>query len=293
MKILITGSNGQLGSEIQVLSATYPLYEFLYTDVNELDITDPLQVSRYFSHNNPDVVINCAAYTAVDKAETDQDTAYLINATAAGNLAVSAAETGAFMVHISTDYVFDGTNHRPYVETDSINPISVYAKTKAAGEKAVLNSACKAVIIRTSWLYSAFGNNFVKTMMKYGGERETMNVVFDQTGTPTYARDLAKAILDSLPLAMLSDSTEIYHYSNEGVSSWYDFAKAIFEISDIKCNLKAICTKEYPLPAVRPFYSVLDKSKIKDKLSVEIPYWKDSLSHCIARLRLPASGIGI
>jgi len=285
MKILVTGSNGQLGNEIKALSVAYPSYDFLYTDVDELDITHAAGVTHFFSVHNPDVVINCAAYTAVDKAETDEETAFLVNALAPGNIAQAAAATGAFMVHISTDYVFDGKNHRPYVETDRINPVSVYAQSKAAGEDAVIRAKAKAVIIRTSWLYSAFGNNFIKTMMKYGTEREFLNVVFDQTGTPTYARDLAKMILDTLPLAMASKDIEIYHYSNEGTASWYDFAIAILDFAKINCKVNAIPTKDYPLPAARPFYSILDKSKIKKKFSIEIPYWKDSVQHCIERLK--------
>jgi len=284
MKILITGSNGQLGSEIRELQPAFAHYEFLYTDLDELDITDVTEVNRYFELQSPDVVINCAAYTAVDKAETDEGTAFLVNALAPGILARAAADSGAFMVHISTDYVYDGTNFRPYIETDGINPVSVYAKSKAAGEKAVQQAGGKAIIIRTSWLYSAFGNNFIKTMMKYGKERDSLNVVFDQTGTPTYARDLARTILDILPLAMTAADIEVYHYSNEGVASWYDFAKAIHELTSIICQVNPIPTKDYPLPAERPFYSVLDKSKIKKKFPIEIPYWRDSLRHCIGRL---------
>ena len=284
MKILITGSNGQLGSEFKALADGYPLYEFLYTDVNELNITDESSVNHFFELHNPDVIINCAAYTAVDKAETDKETAFLVNAVATGNLARAASECGAFMVHISTDYVYDGRNHIPYTETDKINPLSVYGKSKAAGEAAVHQANGKAIIIRTSWLYSAFGNNFIKTMIKYGRERDSLNVVFDQVGTPTYAHDLAKAILDTLPLALTADTIEVYHYSNEGVASWYDFAIAIHHFADIDCKVNPITTKDYPLPAERPFYSVLDKSKIKKKLAIEIPYWRDSVKNCIDRL---------
>lgn len=284
MKILITGSNGQLGSEIRELESAYTHYEFLYTDVAELDIANAEEVDYFFELHSPDVVINCAAYTAVDKAETDEETAFRINALAPGNLARAASDSGAFMVHISTDYVYDGTNHSPYSETDEINPVSVYAKSKAAGEDAVQLAGGKAIIIRTSWLYSAFGNNFIKTMIKYGKERDTMNVVFDQVGTPTYAHDLAKAILDILPMAMIDERIEIYHYSNEGVASWYDFAKAIHRFAGITCLVNPILTQDYPLPAVRPFYSVLDKTKIKKKFLLEIPYWKDSVKHCIDRL---------
>lgn len=284
MKILITGSNGQLGMEIKELAGDYPHYEFLHTDIDELDITDADKVNLFFSFHSPDVVINCAAYTAVDKAETDAETAFLVNAVAPGNLAVAAAESGAFLVHISTDYVYDGKNFRPYVETDAINPLSVYAKSKAEGEDAVHQAKGKAVIFRTSWLYSAFGNNFIRAMMKFGVEREELNVVFDQTGTPTYARDLAKTILDILPVAMTAETIEVYHYSNEGVASWYDFAIAVHYFANISCNIIPIHAKEYPLPAARPFYTVLDKTKIKKKFSIEIPYWRDSVKNCIDRL---------
>lgn len=284
MKILITGSNGQLGNEIRELEPAYSHFEFLYTDVDELDITNPADVNRFFEFHTPDVVINCAAYTAVDKAESDEETAFLVNTEATGILARAAADTSAFMVHISTDYVYDGRNFQPYVETDAVNPVSVYGKSKLAGEKAVQESGGKAVIIRTSWLYSAFGNNFVKTMMKYGKERDSLNVVFDQTGTPTYAHDLAKTILDILPLAMTAEDIDIYHYSNEGVASWYDFAIAVHQIAGITCQVNPIPAKDYPLPAERPFYSVLDKSKIKKKFPVMIPYWRDSVKDCIVRL---------
>lgn len=285
MKILVTGSNGQLGCEIQDLAASYPHYEFLYTDIPQLDITDEAIVHDFFTVHNPDVVINCAAYTAVDKAETDKASAFLVNSKAAGILAMASAATGAFLVHVSTDYVFDGKGYRPYLESDRINPKSVYAQSKSSGEDAVFQADGKAAIFRTSWLYSAYGNNFVKTMMKNGAERGSLNVVFDQVGTPTYARDLAKAILDTLPLAMSADRIEIFHYSNEGVTSWYDFAKAIMLIAEINCMVNPIHAKEYPLPAERPYYSVLDKTKIKKKFSIEIPYWKDSVAHCIERLK--------
>ena len=284
MKILVTGSNGQLGNEIRELSGSYPLYEFIYTDVNELDITNAATVNHFFEINKPDVVINCAAYTAVDKAEIEQIPAFLVNADAPGYLASAASATDAFMVHISTDYVYSGKSYRPYIETDAINPVSVYARSKADGENAVRQAGGNAIIVRTSWLYSAFGNNFVKTIRKYSSEREFMNVVFDQVGTPTYAYDLAKAILDILPKALNSKGVETYHYSNEGVTSWYDFAKTIVEFSGIKCKINPIPTKDYPLPAERPFYSVLDKAKFKQDFSIGIPYWRDSVKHCIDRL---------
>lgn len=284
MKILITGANGQLGNEIKELAPAYSHYEFIYTDVNELDITNATRVNAFFEQHNPDVIINCAAYTAVDKAETDKETAFLVNATASGILAQAATDTGAFMVHVSTDYVYNGRNFSPYHETDPVNPVSVYGKSKLAGEIAVQKADGKAMIIRTSWLYSAFGNNFIKTMIKYGKERDSLNVVFDQIGTPTYARDLANTILHILPVAMTAEDIEVYHYSNEGVASWYDFARAIHEIAEIKCQVNPIPTKEYPLPAERPFYSVLDKGKIKKKFVIEIPYWRDSVKACIERL---------
>lgn len=284
MRILITGSKGQLGSEIRVLAEGYPDFDFLYTDIDELDITDQLKVDEFFINNMPQVIINCAAYTAVDKAESDEATAYLINATAVENLSKSAAKIGALMIHISTDYVFDGKSYLPYCESDKINPQSAYGRTKLAGEEAVRQYAGKGIIIRTSWLYSAFGNNFVKTMMKYGMERDELKVVFDQVGTPTYARDLAKAILDIIPSAIQHPGTDLFHYSNEGVASWYDFAKTVIAFSGISCNVKPILTKEYPSPTPRPWFSVLNKSKIKEKYSIEIPYWIDSVKDCIRRL---------
>ena len=284
MKILITGANGQLGNEIRELAHLFPQYKFLYTDIAELDITNSVEVNAYFGLNQPDAVINCAAYTAVDKAETDTETAFLVNATASGNLARASQQHSAYMVHVSTDYVYDGRNYRPYTESDAVNPVSVYGKSKLAGEHEVLQSGAKAIIIRTSWLYSAFGNNFVKTMIKYGRERDVMNVVFDQVGSPTYARDLAKAILDILPQAVANGHTGIFHYSSEGVTSWYDFAKAIHELAGISCRVSPIATKDYPLPAQRPFFSVLDKSLIRNSFAIEIPYWRDSLKDCIKRL---------
>ena len=284
MRILVTGSKGQLGNEIRVLAEDYPDFDFIYTDVDELDITDQLKVETFFVANKPQVIINCAAYTAVDKAETDEAIAYLINATAIENLSKSATKIEALIVQISTDYVFDGKSYLPYSETDETNPQSAYGRTKLAGENAVFKYASKGLILRTSWLYSAFGNNFVKTMTKYGIEREELKVVYDQVGTPTYARDLAKAILDIIPSAIQHSGTELFHYSNEGVASWYDFAKIILDFSGINCNLIPIRTKDYPLPAPRPPFSVLSKSKIKDIYKIKIPYWSDSVKNCIQRL---------
>jgi dTDP-4-dehydrorhamnose reductase len=284
VRILITGSKGQLGNEIRVLAEGYSNFDFLYTDIDELDITDQIKVDEFFINNMPQVIINCAAYTAVDKAESDEATAYLINATAVENLSKSATKIGSLMIHISTDYVFDGKSYLPYCESDKINPQSAYGRTKLAGEEAVHQYAGKGIIIRTSWLYSAFGNNFLKTMMKYGKEREELKVVFDQVGTPTYARDLAKAILDIIPSAILQPGTDLFHYSNEGVASWYDFARSVIDFSNISCKVKPILTQDYPSRTPRPWFSVLNKSKIKEKYSIEIPYWIDSLKDCIQRL---------
>ena len=286
MKILVTGSNGQLGNEIRVLAADYPDYEFIYTDIGELDITDPNKVELYCVTNKPNAIINCAAYTAVDKAETDESTAFLINAIAVENLSRSAAAVNALMVHVSTDYVFDGNTWIPYNETDKTNPQSVYGNSKLAGEEAVLKYAGKGIILRTSWLYSAFGNNFVKTMIKYGTERDELKVVFDQVGTPTYARDLAKAILDIIPARIDQAGVDLFHYSNEGVASWFDFAQIVITLSGITCQVTPILTKDYPASAaVRPFFSVLNKLKIKETFSITIPYWSDSVKDCLRRLK--------
>ena len=284
MRILVTGSKGQLGNEIRVLAEDYPDFDFLYTDVDELDITNRQMVEAYFVDNKPQAIINCAAFTAVDRAETDEITANLINAKAVENLAKSAASFDALLVHISTDYVFDGKSYLPYDESDKTNPQSAYGRTKLAGEEAVTQYASKAVIIRTSWLYSAFGNNFVKTMIKYGIERNELSVVYDQVGTPTYARDLAKAILDIIPSALQKSGIDLFHYSNEGVASWYDFARTVIALSGISCEIKPILTKDYPLPAPRPCFSVLNKSKIKEIYKIKIPYWIDSVKDCIQRL---------
>jgi len=284
MRILVTGSNGQLGSDIRALASDYTDFEFLFTDIEELDITDPFKVEAYCVTNQPQVIINCAAYTAVDKAESDEDTAYLINAAAVQNLSESAARIDALVVQISTDYVFNGMSHIPYTETDKTNPQSVYGKSKLAGENAVRKHAGKAVIIRTSWLYSTFGNNFVKTIIRYGKERAELNVVFDQVGTPTYSRDLARVILDIIPLAIKQPGINIYHYSNEGVASWFDFAHTIITQCGISCEIKPTFTKDLPLHAHRPCYSVLNKSKIKETFNITIPYWRDSVIDCILKL---------
>jgi len=284
MKILVTGSKGQLGNELRELAWQYPDYRFLFTDVEELDIIDGKKVNAFINDNNPEVIINCAAYTAVDKAETNEEIVFRVNATAPGNLAKVAKKHNILLIHISTDYVFDGKTHSPLTESSPTHPVSVYARSKFAGEQEIIRYAGKAIIIRTSWLYSTFGNNFVKTILKYGVERGKLNVVYDQTGTPTYTYDLAKAILTILPSAIQTHGVEIYNFSNEGVASWYDFAAAIVELSGIDCILNPIEAKDYPSPAIRPFYSVLNKQKIKEKYNLQIPYWRDSLKQCLKRL---------
>lgn len=283
-KILVTGSNGQVGNELRQLSSNYKQYEFTFVDRSVLDLGNPQAITDYLNQQTFQTIINCAAYTAVDKAESEYDLADAINHGAVSTIATLAKEKNISLIHISTDYVFDGKNHRPYIESDPSSPIGVYGKTKRAGEEAILNIApANSIIIRTSWVYSSFGNNFVKTMLRLGREREQLGVIFDQVGTPTYARDLARAILD-IVLKIENKTPAIYHYSNEGAASWYDFAKAIFEISKIKCMVNPLRTDQYPTPAKRPSYSLLDKSKIKNELGITIPYWKDSLLECLQAL---------
>jgi dTDP-4-dehydrorhamnose reductase len=288
MKILVTGAYGQLGSEIKELALQFPNYEFIFTDVDSLDITSEIAVEAFFNNNKPDFVINCAAYTAVDKAEIEQEITEKINALAPKILGKYSNKTGAKLIHISTDYVFAGDANKPYFETDGVNPQGVYGATKLQGELNCLEENLNSVVIRTSWLYSAFGNNFVKTMLRLGEERDSLNVVFDQIGTPTYATDLAKTILSIIQLSE-KDSAKfipgVYHYSNEGVASWYDFAKAIFEISEIDCMVNPVLSDQFPTPAKRPHFSVLNKSKIKDNFGIEIPFWRDSLKDCLERLK--------
>ncbi|MEI6276972.1 MAG: dTDP-4-dehydrorhamnose reductase [Prolixibacteraceae bacterium] len=293
MKIIVTGSKGQLGRSIQELSSGYPELHFVFTDIEELDICDPVQIEQLFKDEKPSVVVNCAAYTAVDKAEKEEILAEKINHRAVANLANACKKTGTKLIHISTDYLFDGEKSTPYHEKDIVRPRSVYGITKLEGETAILRTEIKAIIIRTSWLYSAFGANFVKTMLRLGKEREQLGVVSDQVGTPTYAGDLAKVILDILQMTN-SDSnrfvTGIYHYSNEGVASWFDFTQAIFEYSpEITCQVSPIDTSAYPTPAARPAYSVLNKSKIKTTFGIGIPYWKDSLKLCLIKLQEDAN----
>ena len=282
MNILITGCNGQLGNEMQLLEAQNPQHTYFNTDVAELDITDRQAVGRFVDDHQIDGIVNCAAYTAVDKAEQHAEMAQLLNATAPGYLAEAVERRGGWFIQISTDYVFDGTNHLPYTEADAVCPNSVYGRTKLAGEQAAQQACRRTMIIRTAWLYSTFGNNFVKTMIRLGRERKELGVIFDQIGTPTYARDLAFAIFVAIAQGV---APGIYHYSNEGVTSWYDFTKAIHRLAGIRdCHVRPLHTSEYPTPAARPHFSVLDKTKIKETLGLEIPYWEDSLRECIAKL---------
>jgi len=281
--ILVTGSNGQLGSEIQALASNYNV-NFFFTDKNSLDITDANNIRRFVETNSIDTIINAAAYTEVDKAESDKLNAAVINHLAVKHLAELAKEKNIKLIHVSTDYVFDGKNYKPYTEEDVTNPNSVYGKTKLDGENALREiNPENSIIIRTSWVYSSFGNNFVKTILRLGKERESLGVIFDQVGTPTYARDLAKTILDILP-KIKNQKVEIYNYSNEGVLSWYDFAKEIMHMAKLNCEIKPIETKEYPTPAKRPHYSLLNKSKIKQTFNIDIPYWKYSLDECLSEL---------
>ncbi|MEA4935076.1 MAG: dTDP-4-dehydrorhamnose reductase [Paludibacter sp.] len=280
--ILVTGSKGQLGNEMQVISKRYSQYNYLFTDIEELDICNQSDVETFFTQNTINYVVNCAAYTAVDKAEEDVDLCYRVNEYSVRILGEISKKHGARLIHVSTDYVFDGTGHLPYTEDMPVCPATVYGKSKLAGEDALMSVCPESVIIRTSWLYSSFGNNFVKTMLKLGKERDSLNVVFDQIGTPTYAGDLADAIMQVISAANFVPG--IYHFSNEGVCSWYDFTKAIHRIAGINCNVLPIESKAYPAKTPRPHYSVLNKHKIKTTYKMEIPYWEDSLMRCISIL---------
>ena len=273
--ILVTGGNGQLGSELKEIASNYQDYKFLFTDVKDLDITNHNAVAAFIERNNITVIINCAAYTAVDKAESEPELSDAINHLAVANFAQIAKDKNIKLIHISTDYVFDGTNHKPYVETDTPNPQSVYGKTKLNGELALQQiNPVNSIIIRTSWVYSKFGNNFVKTMLRLAETRDEISVVADQIGSPTNAADLAKALLTILP-KIKNKTVEVFHYSNEGVCSWYDFAKAIFEFKEIVIKVNPISSLKYPTLAKRPLYSMLDK--IKTKYQIQISDWRDSL----------------
>jgi dTDP-4-dehydrorhamnose reductase len=283
MNILITGSNGQLGSEIKELSSKYD-YNFFVTDRTNIDITSKDDIKSFCEKNSINVIINCAAYTAVDKAQSDEINADLINRKAVKKLALVSQELNIKLIHISTDYVFDGKNFKPYCEEFQTNPQSIYGKTKLDGENEMRDINPKnSIIIRTSWIYSYYGNNFVKTMLRLGKEKEELGVIFDQIGTPTYAKDLAKIILDIVP-QIDNQKVEIYNYSNEGVLSWYDFAKEIMKMAKLNCKINPIETYQYPTPAKRPHFSLLNKNKIKSTFNIEIPYWKDGLDDCLRRL---------
>ncbi len=282
MNILITGCNGQLGNEMQLLEKENPQHTYFNTDVAELDITNQQAIENFVAENAIDGIVNCAAYTAVDKAEDNEALCQLLNAEAPAYLAHAIGKQGGWMIQISTDYVFDGTNHTPYTEDEDTCPNSVYGKTKLVGELNVQKLCERSMIIRTAWLYSTFGNNFVKTMIRLGKEKPELGVIFDQIGTPTYARDLARVIMTAINKGIVPG---IYHFSNEGVISWYDFTKAIHRLAGItSCHVRPLHTAEYPTPAARPHYSVLDKTKIKQTYGIEVPYWEESLKECIEKL---------
>jgi len=282
--ILVTGSNGQLGNELREISGNYK-YNFYFTDREELDITDKNSIELFIESNSIDTIINCAAYTAVDKAEEDELNADRVNHLAVKYLAQTAKDKNIKLVHVSTDYVFNGMNYKPYNEDDRVDPNGVYGKTKLDGEDAmIMINPLNSIIIRTSWVYSSFGSNFVKTMLRLGKDRDEIGVIFDQVGTPTYAGDLAQTILDIVP-KISNEKVEIYNYSNEGVLSWYDFAKEIMKMSKLECKVNPIETKAYPTPASRPHFSLLNKSKIKEIYNIEIPYWKDGLDKCLTKMK--------
>ena len=289
LTILVTGSTGQLGQSFQSIRAGYLDYDFVFTSREQLDLSNETSIVDFFKHNTFDIVINCAAYTAVDQAESEPELANQINNLAVQQLANLAKQHQVKLIHISTDYVFSGELYRPYLETDKLEPHGVYGRTKFQGEQAIQKTLKNsAIIIRTSWVYSEYGNNFVKTMLKLGQERKSLNVIFDQVGTPTYAKDLASAIMTIIQSQEFNQTqfkTNVVHFSNEGICSWYDFAKTIFELTGIQCQVNPIETKEYPTLAKRPHYSVLSKAKIKKMYHLAIPYWKDSIKHCLIALQ--------
>ena len=290
MKILVTGKNGQLGKSIhKIVINNEQTDKFVFTGREELDLSSTDSITSYFNHNNFDIIINCAAHTAVDKAEEEAVLANQINHLAVAQLAQFARIQQAKLIHISTDYVFDGESDKPYTETDATNPINIYGKTKLAGEQTLKEiMPTDAIIIRTSWVYSEYGNNFVKTMLRLGKERDDLNVVSDQIGSPTYATDLAEVILEIINDKDCQDKdrlTEIYHYSNEGEISWYEFAKEIFELAGIQCSVSPITTEQYPTPAKRPKNTLMNKDKIVETFGVNIPDWKESLNTCMTILK--------
>ena len=290
--ILVTGSAGQLGQSIQSIASDYPEYEFVFASRQQLDLSNEDCIAMFFARKTFDVIINCAAHTAVDQAESEAELANQVNNLAVRQLAAIAKQHQTKLIHISTDYVFSGKQYRPYIETDEVSPNCVYGETKLLGEQAIQEIlTTNAMIIRTSWVYSEYGNNFVKTMLKLGQERDTLNVVYDQVGTPTYARDLAAAIISimqSQAFVQTDLKTNIFHFSDEGLCSWYDFAKSIFELTNIQCEINPIETKDYPTPAKRPHYSVLSKAKIKKTYELTIPYWEDSMKQCLKALQAKA-----
>lgn len=285
--VLVIGSEGQLGNEIKCLSSEFDNIDFIFTTIEELDITDTKRLEATIRQEAFDYIINCTAYTAVDKAESETELANAINHLALQTIGKSAFEQKSKVIHVSTDYVFDGQNHKPYTEEDKPSPNSVYGKTKLDGEKALMMNNPESIIIRTSWLYSSFGHNFVKTMLQLGKNKDELNVIFDQIGTPTYAKDLAEVILEIIQKDInlsIPFNKGIYHYSNEGVCSWYDFTKAIHELSAINCSVHPIETKDYPTDAPRPQYSVMNKAKIKTIYKINIPHWRESLQECLSRI---------
>ena len=285
MNILVTGANGQLGCEMRRLGAVSP-NNYIFTDVAELDITNADAVMYVAKHYSIDAIVNCAAYTNVDKAESDEAMAELINATAVGNLARAMKEVGGTLFHVSTDYVFGSEGNTPRTEDMPLNPLGVYGRTKLKGEEAILASGCKALIFRTAWLYSEFGNNFLKTMMRLTAEKEQVNVVFDQVGTPTYAGDLALAIFSIIEAGVYEGNEGVYHFSNEGVCSWYDFAVEIAAVAgNTGCRVNPCHSSEFPSPVTRPSYSVLDKTKIKETFDIDIPHWRESMEYCVKRIK--------
>lgn len=283
MRVLITGANGQLGNEMRRLGAVSP-NEYLFTDVAELDITDKAAVAEFVKSNNVEIIVNCAAYTNVDKAEDDEATAELINATAVRNLAEAVKAVDGTLFHVSTDYVFGSEGNTPRTEDMPTNPLGVYGKTKLHGEQAIAEVGAKAIIIRTAWLYSEFGNNFLKTMLRLTAEKESLNVVFDQVGSPTYAGDLALAIFSIIEGGVYAGNEGVYHFSNEGVCSWYDFATEIAAAAGHECIVMPCHSNEFPSKVTRPPFSVLDKTKIKTTFGIEIPHWRDSMLYCLQRL---------
>ncbi len=286
--ILVTGAKGQLGRSIQALEKNGSPFTFIYVDIDELNLCHAATVDAFFEKKHIDIIINCAAYTAVDKAELEPESADAINHLAVKQLATIAKQKNIFLIHMSTDYVFNGHHFQPYLETDAVDPQSVYGMTKLRGEQAFQKIAPKGIIIRTSWVYSEFGHNFVKTMLRLGQEKERLEVVFDQIGSPTYAGDLAKVILDMIQsnaIQSLPISSPVYHYSNEGVCSWYDFTQHLFAMNQITCQVTPIETKDYPTAAQRPFYSVMNKAKIKLHFKCTPPYWQDSLALCLRNLQ--------